>query len=69
MSSRTKTYIVMTREVWVRPVEVKAKSKKEALRIVWREPAANYVELDDEFEYSHILEPDHWTVEEKKHGH
>ena len=56
-----KTYDVLVREVWVQPVSVEADSPHEAIRKV-QEGDGEYTKSA---EYSHTLDPETWTVEEK----
>ena len=54
-------YIVEVKEVWVQPVEVEASSPEEAKRKVQQ---GEGTALEDRFEFSHTLDPEHWGVEE-----
>lgn len=56
-------YLVTAREVWVQTYEVEADSPESAIRQVRDD--ASLPETVGEPEYSHTLDPDTWTVEEK----
>ena len=56
-----KTYIVGVREVHVRHFKVEAESEEEAKDLVWKD--APNVEDIDFFEFSHIMNPEAWSVE------
>lgn len=56
-------YLVDVREVWTQTVEIEAPGPEEAIAAV-QEGGGDY--LDDSLEYSHTLDSDGWTVEEKK---
>ena len=56
-----KKFIVLTREVWIQPVEVEAESKEDAIK---RVADVQGHPTEDAFGYSHLLGVDHWTVTE-----
>lgn len=58
----SETYIVSVREVHVQQVKVEAASEDEAKTKVV-EGEGEY--LDDKLEYSHTLDKDLWTVEQR----
>lgn len=58
-----KTYIVLRRECWVSGVEIEAANEEEALLLV---AVGEGTERDDLLEYSHTMDVDSWTVEEKE---
>ena len=58
-----RTYIVGVREVHVRFYSVEAESEEAAKDLV-RQRASGVIDLEFE-EYSHELNPDTWSVEEK----
>lgn len=51
--------IVVKREVWIQPVAIEAESIEDGILKV-REGKGKI--LEDEFEYSHSLDPDTWAV-------
>lgn len=58
-----KKYIVNIREVHLQPIEIEAESPEEAIRLVQDgDGEGDYTNG----EYSHTLDSDTWTVEEKK---
>jgi hypothetical protein len=58
-----KAYIVGVREVHIQSFLALAETPKEAVRLV-ADGEADI--LDGEFEYSHTLDPETWTVELRK---
>lgn len=55
-----KTFYVHMREVHIQTMRVQAESKKDAIQFA-QEGEGECLE----FEYSHTLDPETWTVEEK----
>ena len=54
-----KTFYISKREVWINTLEIQADSVEQALKIV-----DSYSDEEQiNFEYSHELPKDHWTVE------
>ena len=61
--SGKKAFVVGVREVYVQPYRVVAETPEEAVRLV---ADGEGDILDADFEYSHTLNPDTWTVEEMR---
>lgn len=57
-----KKFIVERREVWVQDIEVEAENERDAIDLV----ESNDFEPVNEgnFEYSHVMDSDTWTVKE-----
>ena len=53
-------FVVNVREVWINPTVIEAATEAEAIEAV---SCGDGDSLGGEFEYSHTLDPDVWTIE------
>ena len=58
-------YIVEVREVHIQPYEVEADSPEQAIQNVKDGEEDKIAMIESGFEYSHTLDSEFWTVEEK----
>lgn len=58
-----KSFIVFRREVWTQGVRVQATDQQEAIR---KAADCDGDVMESIFEYSHMLDPETWTVEERE---